>query len=93
MNILTIDRAYSELAHEGHSGADYKRWFGAPSEHRLATVASHFEALTANNFTGYTYVCNTDYCARQPGVYAYVYPDQYVSHPFIRALWILTIST
>ncbi|KAI0634938.1 Metalloprotease [Trametes polyzona] len=69
--------ALAELAHEGSSGGNYKRWFGSPSEHRLSTVASHFEALTMNNFTEFTFVCNTAFCARQAGLYAYVYPDEF----------------
>lgn len=72
-----INCAYSELAREGFNGADYKRWFGGISETRLSTVASHFEALTGNNYSEYTYACNTKFCASQPGVYAYVYPNEY----------------
>ncbi|KAL7284359.1 hypothetical protein ACG7TL_001648 [Trametes sanguinea] len=72
-----IANALAELSREGSQGDNYKRWFGAPSEHRLSTVISHFEALTGNNFSEFTFICNTPYCARTPGVYAYVYPNDF----------------
>ncbi|KAI9058081.1 Metalloprotease [Trametes sanguinea] len=72
-----IANALAELTREGSQGDNYKRWFGAPSEHRLSTVISHFEALTGNNFSEFTFICNTPYCARRPGVYAYVYPNDF----------------
>ncbi|KAI8968767.1 Metalloprotease [Trametes punicea] len=72
-----IANALAELTREGSKGDNYRRWFGAPSEHRLSTVASHFEALTGNNFTDFTFICNTAFCSRNSGVFAYVYPDDF----------------
>ncbi|OJT06442.1 Peptidyl-Lys metalloendopeptidase [Trametes pubescens] len=65
------------LAQDGYTGDHYKRWFGSASEHRLSTVGSHFEALIGNNFTEFTFVCKTAFCSRKPGLYAYVYPDEF----------------
>ncbi|KAI0764003.1 Metalloprotease [Trametes elegans] len=72
-----VANALGELSRQGCKGGDYKRWFGAPSEHRLLTVASHFEALVGNNFTDFTFVCNTAFCSRSSGLFAYVYPDEF----------------
>ncbi|KAI0367162.1 Metalloprotease [Pilatotrama ljubarskyi] len=72
-----IADALDALAREGYKSDDYKRWFGSPSEHRLSTVASHFEALTGNNFTEFTFVCNAPLCRSRPGIFAFVYPDEY----------------
>ncbi|KAI0646097.1 Metalloprotease [Trametes meyenii] len=72
-----IENALADLARDGFSGDNYKLWFGSPSEHRLATVDSHFEALNGNNFTDFTFVCNTAFCSSKTGVFAYVYPDDF----------------
>ncbi|KAI0330113.1 Metalloprotease [Cubamyces sp. BRFM 1775] len=72
-----VANAIAELSRAGYKGDNYKRWFGAPSDHRLQTVISHFEALIANNFTEFTYVCKTKFCSHNSGVFAYVYPDEF----------------
>ncbi|KAH9855600.1 Metalloprotease [Lenzites betulinus] len=84
-----VGDALAQLTRKGNAGDEYKRWFGSASEHRFATVASHFEALDANNFTDFTFVCNTPLCSRRAGLYAYTYPDEfgtiYVCDTFFRA--------
>ncbi|KAH9896620.1 Metalloprotease [Cubamyces lactineus] len=72
-----VTNALAELSRAGYKGDNYKRWFGAPSDHRLQTVVSHFEALIGNNFTEFTYVCKTKFCSHNSGVFAYVYPDEF----------------
>ncbi|KAL1938814.1 hypothetical protein VTO73DRAFT_11194 [Trametes versicolor] len=72
-----ISTSLQLLTQDGYTGDHYRRWFGGPSEHRLSTVASHFEALLGNNFTEFTFVCKTAFCSRKPGLYAYVYPDEF----------------
>ncbi|KAJ8456167.1 hypothetical protein ONZ51_g12244 [Trametes cubensis] len=72
-----VAHAIAELSRAGYKGDNYKRWFGAPSDHRLQTVISHFEALIGNNFTEFTYICKTRFCSHNSGVFAYVYPDEF----------------
>ncbi|KAI0353361.1 Metalloprotease [Trametes cingulata] len=84
-----ISDALNALKHDGYQSDDYKRWFGSPSEHRLATVASHFEALIGNNFTEFTFICHAPMCRSRPGIFAFVYPDDFgrvnVCETFFRA--------
>lgn len=79
----TLTKFHRLLTQDGYTGDHYRRWFGGPSEHRLSTVASHFEALLGNNFTEFTFVCKTAFCSRKPGLYAYVYPDECVYFEFV----------
>lgn len=69
----------SELQNQGSKSDNYKQWFGTPDRKRLSTVSSHFRALKNNNFGDFKYVCNTQYCAQNPNVYAYVYAKKYVA--------------
>ncbi|KAI0746533.1 hypothetical protein C8Q80DRAFT_1105942 [Daedaleopsis nitida] len=69
--------AHAYLQREGFESDNYKHWFGDADGTRLSTVASHFQALRDNNFGDFKYVCNTEYCARKPNVYAYVYADMF----------------
>lgn len=52
----------------------YTTWFGTYTAARHTSVKSHFQKISGNSFSGYTYDC-----ACTDSSYAYVYPNTYVS--------------
>ncbi|KAM5535100.1 hypothetical protein V8D89_011186 [Ganoderma adspersum] len=64
----------------------YSTWFGAPDSDgaaRHGTVLSHFERMAGNDFTAFSYDCT----CTDPGVFAYVYPEQFGAVYLCGAFW------
>ncbi|KAI0353362.1 zincin [Trametes cingulata] len=67
-----VDDALVELRSTGPEGNTYRRWFGAPNNGRFSTVQSHFEALSRDDLSQYTYSCNPVACVEHGAEYAFV---------------------
>ncbi|KAF8167476.1 deuterolysin M35 metalloprotease [Crassisporium funariophilum] len=60
----------------------YSTWFGTFTSARRSTVLSHFNLISGNTFSSYTYDCScTD------SSYAYVYPSNFGRVYFCGAFW------
>ncbi|KAF8068946.1 hypothetical protein FPV67DRAFT_1625073 [Lyophyllum atratum] len=61
----------------------YTTWFGTYTSSRHSTVASHYNLISGNNFSGYRYDCT----CTDSGTYAYVYPDTFGTVYLCGAFW------
>jgi len=64
------------LAAHSSSTTRYKTWFGTYVQSRHETAQSHFSNVASNNFSRFRFDCT----CTDSGVFAYVYPDQYVGY-------------
>ena len=64
------------LAAHSSSTTRYKTWFGTYIKSRHDTVQSHFSDVASSNLSGFKFDCT----CTDSGVFAYVYPDQYVGY-------------
>lgn len=55
----------------------YKTWFGKRDDERHTQIVQHFKNLRDNDFTTFSYDCEA--CASEKDLFAYVYPNEYVS--------------
>lgn len=61
----------------------YTTWFGTYTSARKSTVQSHFNAISGNTFSSFTYDCT----CTDSGTYAYVYPDSFGRIYLCGAFW------
>ena len=64
------------LAAHSSSTTRYKTWFGTYIRSLHDTVQSHFSDVASSNLSGFKFDCT----CTDSGVFAYVYPDQYVGY-------------
>ncbi|KAI0674095.1 hypothetical protein C8Q78DRAFT_568587 [Trametes maxima] len=67
-----IVNAARELGGKERYGDNYVHWFGTPNAHRFSIVQSCFEGLRTNNFTEYSFTCNSPECTTYNAEYAFV---------------------
>ncbi len=76
--------AWSYLDYANVDTPRYSAWFGAYDGARHETVLGHFRKMAGNDFVGFSYDCT---CTDAPGVYAYVYPDEFGTVYLCGAFW------
>ncbi|KAF5310969.1 hypothetical protein D9619_007946 [Psilocybe cf. subviscida] len=76
-------KAFASSLTASTNSSRYKTWFGAWSASRHKTVVEQYTAISANNFSTYTFDCS---CAEQ-NTFAYVYPDEYGHMYLCGAFW------
>ncbi|KAI0646095.1 hypothetical protein C8Q79DRAFT_646358 [Trametes meyenii] len=67
-----VAAAARELGSKERYGDNYVHWFGTPNAQRFSVVQSCFEGLRTNNFTDYSFTCNSPECTTYNAEYAFV---------------------